>query len=200
MWAVGWLGGWALPQTPCPGTPYLRPPAPGPCPEPSAQDAAPQDPRLPDRHNFHSFFSLLGVFSLNFGGVFEAWDPQMCTFVLSSCRVKPQRPLGQSLWAPTPLGPHPPDPPHPFGPPQLGPFLFLGLDPHLSAGPQCGGVVWWSGMVGGWVLGGCPPFRTKIGQKRNWPKRGIGQKSNWPKEGVTGPPTSLWHPVRPCWI
>ena len=32
------------------------------------------------RHNFLSFFPLLGVLSLDFGGVFEGWDPQMCTF------------------------------------------------------------------------------------------------------------------------
>ena len=31
-------------------------------------------------------------FSLNFGGVFEDRDPQMCTFGLSGCRVKPRRP------------------------------------------------------------------------------------------------------------
>ena len=56
-----------------------------------------------DRPKFRSFFSLsrrkirsflpsLGVFSLNFGGVFEGRDPQMCTFGLSGCRVKPRRP------------------------------------------------------------------------------------------------------------
>ena len=30
-------------------------------------------------HNFHSFYSLLGVFSLKFSGVFEDRDPKMCT-------------------------------------------------------------------------------------------------------------------------
>ena len=56
-----------------------------------------------DRLKFRSFFSLsrrkirsflpsLGVFSLNFGGVFEDRDPKMCTFGLSDCRVKPRRP------------------------------------------------------------------------------------------------------------
>ena len=61
-------------------------------------------PALPlDRPKFRSFFTLsrrtirsflpsLGVFSLNFGGVFEGRDPQMCTFGLSGCRVKPRRP------------------------------------------------------------------------------------------------------------
>ena len=40
-----------------------------------------------------SFFLLsLEVFSWNFGGVFEDRDPQMCTFGLSGCRVKPRRP------------------------------------------------------------------------------------------------------------
>ena len=36
---------------------------------------------------FLSFFPLLGVLSLNFGGVFEGRDPEMCTFGLSGCRV-----------------------------------------------------------------------------------------------------------------
>ena len=31
-------------------------------------------------------------FSLNFGGVFEDRDPEMCTFGLSGCGVKPRRP------------------------------------------------------------------------------------------------------------
>ena len=43
------------------------------------------------RPYFRSFCLSLGVFSLNFGGVFEGWDPQMCTFGLSGCRVKPRR-------------------------------------------------------------------------------------------------------------
>ena len=37
-------------------------------------------------------FSLLGVLSLNFVGVFEGGNPEMCTFGLSGCRVKPRRP------------------------------------------------------------------------------------------------------------
>ena len=62
---------------------------------------------------FLSFFSLWGVVSclffslwgssrvllsltggrfVEFGGVFEGVDPQMCTFGLSGCRVKPRRP------------------------------------------------------------------------------------------------------------
>ena len=47
------------------------------------------------RHCFHSFLPLSGVLSLNVGGVFEGRDPEMCTFGLSGCRVKPQqRPPG----------------------------------------------------------------------------------------------------------
>ena len=45
---------------------------------------------FPPRHNCLSFFSLLGVLSLNFGGVFEGRNPEMCTFGLSGCCVKPQ--------------------------------------------------------------------------------------------------------------
>ena len=45
-----------------------------------------------DRPKFRSFLPSLGVFSLNFGGVFEDWGPQMCTFGLLGCRVKPRRP------------------------------------------------------------------------------------------------------------
>ena len=43
------------------------------------------------RHFFHSF--SLEVVSLNFGGVIEGRDPQMCTFGFSSSRVK----LGRRL-------------------------------------------------------------------------------------------------------
>ena len=68
-----------------------------------SRDPPPPDRPPPDRPKFRSFFSLsrrkirsflpsLGVFSLNFGGVFEDRDPEMCTFGLSGCRVKPRRP------------------------------------------------------------------------------------------------------------
>ena len=68
-----------------------------------SRDRPPPDRPPPDRPKFHSLFSLsrrkicsflpsLGVFSLNFGGVFEDRDPQMCTLGLSGCRVKPRRP------------------------------------------------------------------------------------------------------------
>ena len=47
------------------------------------------------RHKIRSFLPSLGVSSLNFGGVFEGRDPQMCTFGLSGCRVKPRRLRGR---------------------------------------------------------------------------------------------------------
>ena len=63
----------------------------------------PPDNPPPDRPKFRSFFSLLapqfsffflslGVLSRNFVGVFESRNPEMCTFRLSGCRVKPWRP------------------------------------------------------------------------------------------------------------
>ena len=45
--------------------------------------------------NFVLFFPSLGVFSLNFGGVFEFRDPQMCTIGLSGCHVKSRRLRGR---------------------------------------------------------------------------------------------------------
>ena len=67
------------------------------------------DPPPPDLPKFRSFvpspapiFALslsLGVFSLNFGGVFEGRDNQTCTFGLSGCRVKPVTGLhDRPLW------------------------------------------------------------------------------------------------------
>ena len=63
------------------------PPFPGPPIRRTAQNFA---LFFPSSH-FHSFFPLLGVFSWNFGGVFEGWGPEMFTFGLSGCRVKPRR-------------------------------------------------------------------------------------------------------------
>ena len=109
-----------------------------------------------DRPKFRSFFSLppeisffllsLGVFSLNFGGVFEDRGAQMCTFGLSGCRVEPRRPhffwvrahpSSPPLRAPTPPGPHPSGPPplraptpsgpHPLGPPPKTKLAKCGL-------------------------------------------------------------------------
>ena len=70
--------------------------------DPLTRNAPPPDsPKFrsffPSRHNFHSFFSL-GVLSWIFGGVFEGQDPEMCTFGLSGCRVKPRRLLGSGSW------------------------------------------------------------------------------------------------------
>ena len=44
-----------------------------------------------------SFCLSLCVFSSNFGGVCEDRDPQMCTFGLSGCRVKPRRLRGRGF-------------------------------------------------------------------------------------------------------
>ena len=97
-------------QTPCLGPPSAghttagplappgTPPAGGP---PSAAGPPPPDPPkcrslFPSPAPIFALFSLsLGLFSLNFGGVFEGRDPQMCTFALSGCRVKPRRPLAK---------------------------------------------------------------------------------------------------------
>ena len=49
----------------------------------------------PPFSRFSFFLHSLGVFSLNFGGVFEGRDPQLCTFGLSGCRVKPRRLWGR---------------------------------------------------------------------------------------------------------
>ena len=86
-------------------------PFPGPRPPP---DRPPPD-RLkfraffcPVPHNLNSFFPLLGVFSLDFGGVFECRDPQMCTFGLSGLlgetRALPKAEIGQSSSRPSSLG------------------------------------------------------------------------------------------------
>ena len=94
----------ALPQNPLRSP--LDPPPPYPLPRSRTPSAGP--PKISRFFSlFHShfrfFFSLslslcrvfscffflsLGVFSRNFGGVFERRDPQMCTFGLSGCRVK----------------------------------------------------------------------------------------------------------------
>ena len=66
-----------------PGPPSARPPFPW-----TAQNFALSF--LSPAGNF--FLLSLGVFSLNFGGVFEDQGAQMCTFGLSGCSVKPRRP------------------------------------------------------------------------------------------------------------
>ena len=60
--------------------------------------AAPPRPKslsfftLPPQFSF--FLPLLGVLSLNFGGVFEDRDPKMCTFGISGCRPAALGPPG----------------------------------------------------------------------------------------------------------
>ena len=49
------------------------------------------------RLKIRSFLCSLGVFSWNFGGVFEGREAQMCTFGPSGCRVKPRRARGFTL-------------------------------------------------------------------------------------------------------
>ena len=70
------------------------------------------------------FLSFSGVFLVDFGGVFEGRDPQMCTFGLSGCRVKPRRLQNENgggrgkkarNFGPLPSGPHPSGP-HPSAP------------------------------------------------------------------------------------
>ena len=95
------LLGTVLPRDrPSPGPPFpwtalpLDRPSPGP---PFPWTALPLDrPKFSlffslSRRKIRSFLPSLGVFSLNFGGVFEGRDPQMCTFGLSGCRVEPRR-------------------------------------------------------------------------------------------------------------
>ena len=91
VWGVCSRFSWMRPRFGCsPGPPLPRTPPP-------------QDPKSPaqnfalfsfSRHNFLSFFPLLGVLSLNFGGVLEDWDPQMFTFGISGCRPAALGPPG----------------------------------------------------------------------------------------------------------
>ena len=48
------------------------------------------------RHNFQQFFSLLGVFSWNFGGVWGAGTLKCARMEFPGCRVKPRRPQSAS--------------------------------------------------------------------------------------------------------
>ena len=83
---------------PSPGPPLHRtPPSTGPPSGPLCRTAQNFALFSLSRHNFHSFFSLLGVLSWNFGGVFEGWDPQMCMFELSGCRGKFRRLRGRGF-------------------------------------------------------------------------------------------------------
>ena len=89
-WLWLWLWQW-----------FGRPPLDGPPPDRPPPGRAPQDRPPPTTqnialflsvhcHNAIPFFLLVGVFSWKFGGVFEGRGPQMCTFGLSGCRVKPR--------------------------------------------------------------------------------------------------------------
>ena len=69
---------------PSAGQPSAGQPSAG---QPSAGQPSAGPPKIslffsppPVRHNFHSSFSLLGVLSLHFVGVFEGRNPEMCTF------------------------------------------------------------------------------------------------------------------------
>ena len=86
---MAWLCGPALPRDrPPTGPPFRRTALRRTALRRTAQNFALFFP-LPLPFSF--FFSLSGVFSWNFGGVFEGRDPQMYTFGLSGCRVKPRR-------------------------------------------------------------------------------------------------------------
>ena len=92
---------WTLPPVNPP--PPDNPPPDNPPPDNPPPDNPPPDNPPPDRPKFRSFFSLLppqfsffflslGVLSWNFVGVLEGRNPEMCTFGLSGCRVKPRLP------------------------------------------------------------------------------------------------------------
>ena len=114
-----------------------------------------------------SFFLLsLGVFSLNFGGVFEGRDPQMCTFGF----------LGLSCETPAAL-----KPPGFHGAPQHGGPPF-GAPPRLT--PRFGQN--WIGQNWFWPkLAGPKTKMAKIGLakmvKSGWPNE-IGQSRSLPSE------------------
>ena len=94
--------------------PSAGPPSAGP---PSAGPPSTGPPKIslfffPSPATIFILFSLsCWSFSLNFGGVFEDRDPQIYTFGLSGCRVKPRRPHQTRgphffwVWPPTLCGP-----------------------------------------------------------------------------------------------
>ena len=97
---------------------------------------------FPPRHNFHSFFSLLGGPFVEFWWCFEGRGPEMCTFGLSGCRVKPRRPhqIGPpKFWAPHPFLPPPFGAPTLRGPhpsPTFSRFVLPPFGAHPEAGPH----------------------------------------------------------------
>ena len=116
---------------------------------------------LPLPPHFCSFCLSLGVFSLNFGSFCEDQDPQMCTFGLSGCRVKPRRPTFSATLR---RGPHP-----------FGPHFFWVWPPTLR-GPQP--------FVAAQIV---TPPKHEFGPKMDWPKTDWPKtdwpKTDWPKTG-----------------
>ena len=124
---------------PSAGQPSTRQPSTGQPPDNPPTDNPPPDNPPPDRPKIRSFFSLLppqfsffflslGVLSWNFVGVFEGRNPEMCTFGLSGCRVKPRRPQATRL----PKMPKKPTVPYvtprlPMGSAVRGHFLLTGV-------------------------------------------------------------------------
>ena len=87
-----------FPRPPFPGPPFPGPPFPGPpflwTPFPwTAQNFALFFFPVPPQNSF--FSSLSGCLLVEFWWCFEDRDPQMCTFGLSGCRVKPRRLRGR---------------------------------------------------------------------------------------------------------
>ena len=125
LWPVLlWCAVWAhtSPGPPCVRrTPFLGPDPPVGPPAGLLRDPL-RDPKFRlffslSRSPFPLFFLSLGVFSWNFDGVFEGRDPEMCTFGLSGCHVKPRRPsLLLAPFPPPPLPPPPGPPPRPKAP------------------------------------------------------------------------------------
>ena len=124
---------------------------------------------------FRSFWLSLGVFSWNFGGVFEGGDPKMCAFQCPGAsnttkipredrqrktkRAKMGRERGkkaQNFGPPTLLGPHPSGPP-PFGAPTL-------RGPHPSGPPP-------------FQAAHVKPLKNTLA-KTDWPK------TDWPQNGL----------------
>ena len=134
-------------------------PSPGP---PFPWTALPLTAVPLDRPKFRSFFpspaTIYILSSLSWGPFVEFWwclklrDPQMCSFGLSGCRVKPRRPhqtgARPTLWGPQPSGPHPSGlhffwvwaptrappfgAPHPSGPQQFGAPTLRGMKKTLK--------------------------------------------------------------------
>ena len=131
--------------------PDPRPPWTPPTPDPPPPDR----PTISlffslSRHNFHSFFSLLGVLSFCFGGVFEAprrsnvhvWALGLSCEAPAPPRERRKKQISGGrekksarFWAPHPSGPQPSGPTFSgFGPPPSRPPP---LQAHLPRSPPC---------------------------------------------------------------